>query len=229
MRSIKGLLLACALILPGCTGTPDAEDIADSVAADPDHYSVEFENEAVRVVRVAYGPGETSVMHGHPALCSVTLAPTSWRMTEADGSVAESSGAAGEFSCSDASVHLPENTGSSPNEVILIELNEDAMPGGATMEEQGAVAASPEHYSVEFENAAVRVLRIRYDAGESGVLHSHPANCVVWLSGSDAEGEASSPGQTQCSDAQTHTPAGSPDGVVELIAVEFKGRASLEG
>ena len=45
----------------------------DPVTVDPKHYSVEFENDKVRVLRIKYGPGEKSVMHAHPALVAVFL------------------------------------------------------------------------------------------------------------------------------------------------------------
>ena len=38
----------------------------DPAIVDSRHYKVEFENEKVRVLRIKYGPGEKSVMHGHP-------------------------------------------------------------------------------------------------------------------------------------------------------------------
>jgi quercetin dioxygenase-like cupin family protein len=228
MRHLTRLSFAAVLIVLGCTDAPVTEDIPDAVTADPDHYSVEFENDVVRVVRVEYGAGETSAMHRHPALCSVALGESSWRMNDSDGAVTETSGSFGDVGCEEASVHNPENAGTSPNEVVLIELSEGAAAGSATMEESGAVAADPDHYAVEFENESVRVLRIRYAAGDTGVLHSHPANCIVWLSGPATEGEPQSPGQVQCSDAQTHTPSGAPDAVVELLAVEFKGRETLQ-
>jgi len=37
----------------------------DGVAADPEHYTVEFENDKIRIIRIKYGPGEKSVMHTH--------------------------------------------------------------------------------------------------------------------------------------------------------------------
>lgn len=192
MRRIKGLSLVGLFFVLGCGGASEAEEapstsadnqeVPDAVVADVDHYSVEFENDAMRLVRVDYAAGEESVMHRHPALCSVTISETSWRMTDADGSVTENGGSVGEFSCNEASVHRPENAGTGPNQVILIELAEGAGPGSAALEASGAVAADPDHYTVEFENESLRVLRIRYKPGETGVLHSHPANCVVWLS-----------------------------------------------
>jgi hypothetical protein len=48
----------------------------DPVRVDPQHYTVEFENDQVRVLRIRYGPHEKSVMHGHPAGLAVFLADT---------------------------------------------------------------------------------------------------------------------------------------------------------
>jgi len=36
----------------------------DPVEVDPRHYTVEVENEKVRVLRIKYGPREKSTMHG---------------------------------------------------------------------------------------------------------------------------------------------------------------------
>jgi quercetin dioxygenase-like cupin family protein len=45
----------------------------DPVTADSRHYTVEFENEKVRVVRIKYGAREKSVMHAHPESISVFM------------------------------------------------------------------------------------------------------------------------------------------------------------
>src|SRR5438445_3779166 len=49
----------------------------DPVRVDPKHYTVELENEKVRVLRIKYGPREKSEMHGHPALLGIMLTPIS--------------------------------------------------------------------------------------------------------------------------------------------------------
>ena len=49
---------------------PTAED---PVKVDPKHYTVEFENDRVRVVRIKYKPGEKSVMRSHPESIAVPL------------------------------------------------------------------------------------------------------------------------------------------------------------
>ena len=53
---------------PARTAKPTAPD---PVAVDPRHYTVELENERVRVLRIKYGPREKSVMHSHPAIIAV--------------------------------------------------------------------------------------------------------------------------------------------------------------
>src|SRR5258708_11574708 len=42
--------------------------IPDAVTADPNHYSVSFENDVVRFLRVKYGPGEKSKKTHHVIL-----------------------------------------------------------------------------------------------------------------------------------------------------------------
>ncbi len=228
MPYVHRLPVVLALLALGCGDAPVAESYPDAVAADPDHYAVEFENDVVRVLRVRYGPGERSVMHAHPALCSVALGEASWRMTDPEGAVTENTGAHGDVGCEEASVHVPENAGTAPSEVVLFELKEGGAPGTDAIEGPDAVTVDPDHYSVEFENEAVRVIRIRYEPGESAVLHGHPANCVVWLASPAPEGEPNSVGSVACSDAQTHTPEGAQGGRVELVGIEFKGRAALQ-
>ena len=51
----------------------------DPAIVDSGHYKVELENESVRVLRIKYGPGEKSVMHGHPASVTMFLNGTDFR------------------------------------------------------------------------------------------------------------------------------------------------------
>jgi hypothetical protein len=53
----------------------------DPVHVDPKHYTVELENDQVRVVRVRYGPHEKSETDGHPALVGVMLTDAQIRFT----------------------------------------------------------------------------------------------------------------------------------------------------
>jgi quercetin dioxygenase-like cupin family protein len=94
----------------------------DPVKVDPKHYKVELENDRVRVIRITYGPGEKSVMHGHPAIVGVFLTDAHFRFTYPDGKSEEIEGKAGQALFFDAFVHLPENLSEKPFEAIGIEL-----------------------------------------------------------------------------------------------------------
>jgi len=95
--------------------------VPDAVSADPAHYSVSFENELVRFVRVRYGPGEKSVMHRHTASCVIFLTDQTFNFTLPDGTTEPASAPAGALGCGDGNVHLPENIGSAPAEFIMVE------------------------------------------------------------------------------------------------------------
>jgi quercetin dioxygenase-like cupin family protein len=94
----------------------------DSVAVDPKHYKVEFQNDRIRVLRIKYGPGEKSVMHGHPANIAVFLTAGQAKMTTPDGKTNVLAMKAGQVQWADKEKHLPENAGSKPFELILVEL-----------------------------------------------------------------------------------------------------------
>jgi quercetin dioxygenase-like cupin family protein len=93
------------------------------------------------------------------------------------------------------------------------------------------VKVDPKHYKVEFENEHVRVLRIKYGAGEKSVMHSHPESITVFLT--DAHGKFTYPdgrteeinakaGTVQHMEAHTHLPESRSKKAFEVIAVELK-------
>ena len=108
--------LAIGMIITTFAMAPDAVEV------DPEHYSVEFENDRVRVLRIKYGPGEKSVMHSHKDSVAVLLTEGNFNMTLADGTVINDKQTAGSASWADAGDHLPENLNDAPAEVVLIEL-----------------------------------------------------------------------------------------------------------
>jgi quercetin dioxygenase-like cupin family protein len=94
----------------------------DPVLADSKHYRVEFENDQVRVLRAHYGPGEKSVMHAHPNALAVFLTDAHVKFTFPDGKSQEATNKAGTVMWTPATVHLPENVGDQPLEVIVLEV-----------------------------------------------------------------------------------------------------------
>ncbi len=94
----------------------------DAVIADPQHYTVEFENDRVRIIRIKYGPREKSVMHTHGPNVAIILTENPTRMTMTDGTSEVSTSPAGTVVWSEAQEHLPENLSDDPLEVVLVEL-----------------------------------------------------------------------------------------------------------
>ena len=94
----------------------------DAVKVDPKHYTVEFENDQMRVLRIKYGPHEKSVMHSHPAGVVIMLTDMNTKFTLADGKTEERQGKAGSVLQAEAGGHLPENLSDQPFEAILVEL-----------------------------------------------------------------------------------------------------------
>ena len=97
------------------------QSIPDAVRADPAHYSVSFENELVRFLRVKYGPGEKSVMHRHLPGCVIFLTDQVFNFTLPDGTTEPASVPAGALGCGDGNVHLPENIADEAAEFIMVE------------------------------------------------------------------------------------------------------------
>lgn len=121
---MKRILLAFAAL--ACPLAAFAALADDPVKVDGKHYKVEFENDAVRVLRIHYGPHEKSVMHSHPAGVVIYLTDAETKMTGPDGKVTMNTGKAGTVQSAPGGAHLPENTGDKPMEVILVELKTTA-------------------------------------------------------------------------------------------------------
>jgi quercetin dioxygenase-like cupin family protein len=111
------LLLGVALCL-----TSVAAFGQDPVKVDPKHYTVVFENEHVRVLKIHYGPHEKSVMHVHPDSVVTFLTDAHIKFTMADGTSQVRDGKAGDTQWEPAGSHLPENMSDKPMEAILVEL-----------------------------------------------------------------------------------------------------------
>lgn len=96
----------------------------DPVEVDPDHYQVAFENEHVRVLLINYNPGESSVMHYHPASVAIFLTDLEVEFAAPDGSKVVAEQKAGDVAWAPAGRHLPTNLGDEPLKVYQIELKE---------------------------------------------------------------------------------------------------------
>ena len=121
-QSMKHIIATIVLLLPVQMALAD-HHIPNAVTADPEHYTVEFENDTIRIVRIKYGPGEASIMHSHDANCAVFLNDGEMRMELPDGSSSVApANPMGMVDCTDADAHLPTNIGDTAVELVLIEM-----------------------------------------------------------------------------------------------------------
>jgi hypothetical protein len=113
------VLLALALCASVKTSTAqsNAQKLPDAIAADSRHYSVEFENDIVRVLRVRLGAGESAPQHAHSAYCAIELSDSSLK----EGNGPASNSKAGQVFCGDATSHAPQNVGKALAESIVVE------------------------------------------------------------------------------------------------------------
>lgn len=111
---------ACAAALLAFAST--AALAQDAVKVDPKHYKVIADNAEVRVLRIHYGPHETSVRHSHPDSVVTYLTDGRIKMLLGNGKTVMSTGKAGQALFTPAGVHTPTNVGNKPFDAILVEL-----------------------------------------------------------------------------------------------------------
>lgn len=119
MRTLGTLAFAVLLSL-----SLSASPAQDPVKVDPQHYKVVLENDQVRVLRITYPTGGKSVMHQHPDSVAVFLTDQAVKFTLPDGKSETVTAKAGDAIWTPAGKHLPENTGTKPLELILVEVKD---------------------------------------------------------------------------------------------------------
>ena len=104
----------------------------DPVATNPEHYRVLFENDRVRVLGYADVPGDATTPHDHPDSVMVTL--TGFERRRVPPLPSATCRPAGAAVWLPAQRHRGENIGSTPTQVVLVELLKEAPAagGGAT-------------------------------------------------------------------------------------------------
>jgi len=93
----------------------------DPVTTNPDHYSVVFENDKVRVLEYRDQPGDRTTPHGHPDSVMYTLSSFRRRLASGD-THREVDIESGTVNWLPAQTHYGENIGDTPTHVIFVEL-----------------------------------------------------------------------------------------------------------
>ena len=97
----------------------------DPVSTNPDHYSVIFENDQVRVLEYTDQPGDRTTPHEHPNSVMVTL--SSFRRRLYSGEMERDVEIPAETtSWLPAQQHAGHNIGDTPTHVIFVELKNSA-------------------------------------------------------------------------------------------------------
>ena len=101
----------------------------------------------------------------------------------------------------------------------------------ATAMAQDPVTVDSNHYKVEFENAQVRVLRVKVGPGEKSIMHRHPNAVAIFMT--DVNGKFTFPdgkteetsrkaGDVMWTPAVVHQPENISGQAFEVILVELK-------
>lgn len=173
---MRSLCLAVVLAVPAARAQSP-----DPLVADPQHYTLEVENQWVRVIREHMGPNEKMPMHQHPGPGAVIVFLTDRhnRLTAPDGTSQELRNRAGDLMWSMPSTHRGENLNNAPFEAVQIEPRRPAAWTPAPPEQLDATVVDPQHYHVELENEYVRVIRVNIGPHEKLRLHKHPATGAI--------------------------------------------------
>ena len=96
----------------------------DGTKVAPDVYKLLYENDRVRVIRVATMPGHKTPMHSHPgSTFRYSMTHTKVRLTMPDGIIRELENEAGTARWTELPTrHAHENIGTSPGHALLVEI-----------------------------------------------------------------------------------------------------------
>lgn len=104
-----------------CLASP-AAFAQDPVATDGDKYTVQFENDRVRVLRYHDRPGERTNQHVHPDFVLYALGPFKRKLSFPDGKAASREFEAGDVIFMKGQTHIGENIGETDTDVVIVEL-----------------------------------------------------------------------------------------------------------
>ena len=114
--------------------------------------------------------------------------------------------------------YVAENTSDHPIRILEIDLK--GRPAGpAPASQLDPVVVDTRHYKIDFENDQVRVLRVHYDARDTGAQHEHILNRVVVYLNDQPGAKAD---DVRMAGASTHTEQNASDQPADRIAIEIK-------
>lgn len=119
-RSHSLAVLAVAILMSGGAHAQDA------LAAGDENIRLRLENDRVRVLERTLQPGARENIHSHPSHVIYVVKGGKMRNHGSDGKVADAEFKAGDVLYRDPNTHWAENIGTTPIEVIVVELKEQS-------------------------------------------------------------------------------------------------------
>jgi hypothetical protein len=114
--------------------------------------------------------------------------------------------------------YVAENTSDHPIRILEVDLK-GRPAGAAPASPLDPTVVDQRHYTIDFENDQVRVLRVHYDAHDAGEPHQHLLNRVVLYLNDQPGAKAD---DVRMSGPATHTEQNASDRPADRIAVELK-------
>ena len=190
---------------------------ATLLAQTPDN--VKVDTEQARALLVTEQPHHPSAMHEHPMnRIQIYLGAGEMTFTSPAGKVDKIAFQAGDVRWSPAGVrHIGENATNHPFQLVEIELKNHPRP--FTPSDLDPLKTDPKHYTLEFDNDQVRILRVRFAPHEKGVRHDHQLNHIVIYLTDHAKGPA---GTVKIEGPDVHSEENPLEHPVERIAVDLK-------
>jgi hypothetical protein len=162
----------------------------DAVKTLPDNYKVTFENEFVRVTRVHYPPHAKLPGHTHTSLPTAYVylndgGPVAFKHIGLEyGAVTRPATVARSYRLFRGleEIHEVENLSETPSEFLRVEFKTDPGPDPRTL--RGKILPPPtadadESQKMEFENAQIRVTRLRTPASTPLTVEARPHPAVL--------------------------------------------------
>jgi quercetin dioxygenase-like cupin family protein len=193
-----------------------------------------LENDQVRVLTVTDEPHVKHALHEHKLnRVMIYLGAGEQEIITQDGKKTTLKVKPGEVRWSPATgMHTSEVTSAAPLHIIEVEVKKPGDPGKTAASAQDPLKLSPKVYKLEFENAQVRVMRVKFPAHEAVPEHEHLLNrVVVYLTEQDSklttpdgkvEESKHKAGQVSWGGPTKHKEENVLDTPVEVIVVEFK-------
>jgi len=140
-----------------------------------------IENDQVRVIQVTDQPHTKTQLHEHKLnRVMIYLTPGHQSIAPQNGKRVDVAFKAGEVKWSPANgMHVSEITSDAPVKIVEVEVKKEGDPGKTVSNSLDPLKVDPKDYKLEFENAQVRVVRVKMPPHHKVPLHEHLLNRVV--------------------------------------------------